>query len=241
MVAEYLLLLQPSYIKFLRFFELCLAEESNPLETTPTATTAAASSSSSPANYCERARDPGDNPVYLSDKRPINLFGLSPTPFPRPEALRRQAPICWFTGDMAAADSERTSSYFSRRIPVRSKTEKGGISQAMKLTRRGTLVPTLSRISGLCRGFSYEFPPTPPSCRGLDAPFDSNIADSITPISILYSEIAIPRGKLVPRALLYFVASLTRDRLKVSLSFVDTKATIPPELRVFRFTFRHTV
>lgn len=44
--------------------------------------------------------------MYLSDKRPINLFGLSPTPFPRPEALRRQAPICWFTGDMAAADSE---------------------------------------------------------------------------------------------------------------------------------------
>jgi len=28
------------------------------------------------------ARDPGDNPVYLSDKRPINLFALSPTPLP---------------------------------------------------------------------------------------------------------------------------------------------------------------
>lgn len=35
------------------------------------------------------ARDPGDNPVYLSDKRPINLFALSPTPLPpnpRPRA-----------------------------------------------------------------------------------------------------------------------------------------------------------
>jgi len=28
------------------------------------------------------ARDLGDNPVYLSDKRPINLFALSPTPLP---------------------------------------------------------------------------------------------------------------------------------------------------------------
>lgn len=67
---------QPTYIKFLRFFELYLSRF--------------ASSSLLSLASClfpslatrDGARDPRDNPVYLSDKRPINLFALSPTPLP---------------------------------------------------------------------------------------------------------------------------------------------------------------
>lgn len=101
--------LQPSYIKFLRFFELCLSR--------------VISSSFLLLSFATHgARHPRDNPVYLSDKRPINLFALSPTPCPHPPslwALRQRAPICRFTTDMApATDSLQKDSYSRYRHEI---------------------------------------------------------------------------------------------------------------------------
>lgn len=71
--------LQPTYIKFLRFFELYLSR----FAFFPSTISLAPASCLFPSLATrDGARDPGDNPVYLSDKRPINLFALSPTPLP---------------------------------------------------------------------------------------------------------------------------------------------------------------
>lgn len=80
---EYLPFSQPSYIKFLRFFELRSLPRVAPSRSLSSSHPLAPSLASRVVprdSRGARARDPGDNPVYLSDKRPINLFALSPTP-----------------------------------------------------------------------------------------------------------------------------------------------------------------
>ena len=147
--------------------------------------------------------------MYLSDKRPINLFGLSPTPSPQARGIKAASSnLLVYRRYGCRGFRERLLPISADRIPE-ARRKRGNIA-GNEARRRGTLVSTLPRIPWLCRGYSYEFFHRP---RHLVAV--SRVQRRLDHSSwLLYSQIAISRGKLVPRVLYTFVAWLTGDRLK---------------------------
>lgn len=109
--------------------------------------------------------------MYLSDKRAINLFGLSPGP-----ALRRGKAPNLLVYRRYGCRGFRGTSYFSacRHPAGRRKSEGAGGGWGNRgrfEARMEGIRDSLAAISHGFAGILMNFRPTPPFCRGLTVPF----------------------------------------------------------------------